>query len=96
MILEENVATTNYVILEDNSQYSYTVHPFELRNALGNIVAVLKEFVFTKSQDSAEHNCYKLYQTKEGNWYDIADLKSPVEYNLLRRLKTAMDMKKTP
>ena len=49
MILEEDIAVTNYVILEDNSRYFYTVRPFELRNALGNIVAVLKEFVFIKS-----------------------------------------------
>src|SRR5687767_5693197 len=95
MSREVNIATTNYVILEDNTQYFYTTTPFELTNGLGNVVAVLREFVFIKNGENSEQFSYKLYKTKEGNWYDIMDMKSSVEYDILRRLKTAMDIEET-
>jgi len=92
MSSEFEITTINYVILEDNARYFYAVKPFELTNVLGNVVAVLSEFVFIKEGENNEQFCYKLYKTKEGNWYDILDIKSSVDYNILRRLKTAMDM----
>src|SRR5258706_11596299 len=95
MSLELDITKTNYVILEDNTQYYYTIKPFELSNALGNVVAVLREFAFIKNEENKEEFCYRLYKTKEGNWYDIMDLKSSVQYDILRRLKIAMDMQET-
>lgn len=44
-------------------------------NALGNIVAVLQEYNFTKNGDNNGQFSCKLYRTKEGNWYDIEEAK---------------------
>lgn len=93
MSQDEKNTPTDYVILEDNSQYFYSVHPFELKNSLGTVAAILREFVFVKSGDETGCFSYRLYKTKDGNWYDITNLKSAVDYNILRLLKTAMDAK---
>ena len=92
---QENVTAADYVILEDNCQYFYTMRPFELKNVLGNIIAVLREFIFMKIEGESEHSCYKLYKTKDGNWYDIEELKYAGENNKLRSLKAAIDLKET-
>ncbi len=66
---------SNQITLEDNSQFYYTIKPYELTNALGNIIAVLQEFNFTKNDDNSGQFSCKLYRTKEGNWYDIEEAK---------------------
>jgi hypothetical protein len=91
MSRELKTAKTNEVILEDNTQYFYTIKPFELKNTLGQKVATLQEFTFTKSAENTDQVSYKLYKTKEGNWYDVPDLKSSIDYAILRLLKAAMD-----
>ena len=48
MIYALNNLFSNQIILEDNSQFYYTIKPYDLSNALGNIVAVLQEYYFTK------------------------------------------------
>ena len=83
---------SNQIILEDNSQFYYTIKPYEFTNALGNIVAVLQEYNFIKEGENNEQLSYKLYKTKEGNWYDVNDNNSPSDYNILRALKTAIDL----
>ncbi len=83
----------NQIILEDNSQFYYTVSPYELTNALGNIIAVLQEYNFTKNDDNNGQFSCKLYRTKEGNWYDFGDAKTTVEKGTLRLLKSAIDAK---
>jgi hypothetical protein len=91
MSQELSITTTNRVILEDNTQYFYTINPFELTNPLGNVVAVLREFIFIKNGENGEKFCYKLYKTKEGNWYDVPG-KNPFSANdILRNLKSAID-----
>ncbi|MDB5199179.1 MAG: hypothetical protein JWO92_1142 [Chitinophagaceae bacterium] len=95
MSREINTAKTNQVTLEDNTRFFYSINPFELKNALGSTVAILQEFSFTKNPESTDQVCYKLYKTKEGNWYDIHDLKSSIDYTILRRLKAGMDNSKT-
>ena len=62
---------SNQIILEDNSQFYYTITPYELTNALGNIIAVLQEYTFTKKDNNNGQFSCKCYRTKEGNWYDI-------------------------
>lgn len=94
MSRELNTAKTNQVILDDRTQYFYTIKPFELKNGLGATVAILQEFIFTKDAEGNDQACYKLYKTKDGNWYDIQDLKSAMDYPVLRRLKAAMDKAK--
>ena len=84
---------SNQIILEDSSQFYYTITPYELTNALGNIIAVLLEYNFTKNDDDNGQFSCKLYRTKEGNWYDIEEAKIVTEKSILRMLKSAIDAK---
>ena len=84
---------SNQITLEDNSQFYYTIKPYELTNALGNIIAVLQEYNFTKKDDNNEQFFCKLYKTKEGNWYDIAEVNFAGNIIILRALKLAIDNK---
>lgn len=81
------------IILEDNSQFYYTITPYELTNALGNIIAVLQEYNFTKKDDNTGQFSCKFYRTKEGNWYDIEEAKILTEKGILWMLKSAIDAK---
>ena len=84
---------SNQIDLEDNSQFYYTISPYELTNALGSIIAILKEYKFTKMGDNTGQFTCKLYKTKEGNWYDIEEAKMLAEKTILRMLKSAIDAK---
>ena len=84
---------SNQINVEDNSQFYYTISPYELTNALGNIIAVLQEYNFTKKDDNDGQFSCKLYKTKEGNWYDIEEAKIGAEKTVLRMLKSAIDKK---
>ena len=79
------------IILEDNSEFYYTIKPYELTNTLGNIVAVLQEYNFTKKGNNSDQFTCKLYKTKEGNWYDIEETKTVEKSAILRMLKSAID-----
>lgn len=82
---------SNQIILEENSQFYYTITPYELTNALGNIIAVLQEYNFTKKDDNNGQFSCKLYRTKEGNWYDIEEANTAGNTTILRALKLAID-----
>ena len=84
---------TNQINLEDNSQFNYTITPYELTNALGNIIAVLQQYNFTKKDDNNGQFSCKLYKTKDGNWYDIEEAKMLAHKAVLRMLKSAIDAK---
>lgn len=84
---------TEHVILQDNSEFFYTIKPVEITNILGNVIAVLDEYIFVSAKQNSEKESYKLYRTKEGNWYDIAETKSAIENTILRSLKSAMERK---
>ena len=84
---------SHQIILEDNSQFYYSIKPYELTNALGNIIAILQEYNFTKKDDNNGQSFCKLYRTKEGNWYDIEEAKIVAEKSILRMLKSAIDAK---
>ena len=81
---------SNQIILEDNSQFYYAIKPYELTNALGNIIAVLQEYNFTKEGDNISEFFCKLYRTKDGNWYDISEEKKIVSTGVLTALKVAI------
>ena len=81
----------NQIILEDNSLFYYTITPYELTNALGNIIAVLQEYNFTEKDDNRGQFSCKLYRTKEGNWYDISEEKKIVSTGVLTALKVAIN-----
>jgi hypothetical protein len=82
---------SNQITLEDNSQFYYTVSPYELTNALGSIIAVLQEYNFTKKDDNDGQFSCKLYRTKEGNWYDIEEANPVENNNIFRALKLTID-----
>ena len=84
---------SNQITLEDNSQFYYTITPYELTNALGNIIAVLQQYNFTKKDDNNGQFSCKLFRTKEGNWYDIEEAKIGAKKTFLRMLKSAIDAK---
>ena len=84
---------SNQITLEDNSQFYYTITPYELINALGNIIAILQQYNFIKKDDNGGQFSCKLYRTKEGNWYDIEEVKIGAEKTFLRMLKSAIDAK---
>ncbi|MEP6949589.1 MAG: hypothetical protein ABI863_09965 [Ginsengibacter sp.] len=79
------------IVLEDNSQYFYSTEPYELTNVLGNVVAVLQAYHFTKHEDNNSGYSCKLYKTREGNWYEINEPASSADYNILWSLKTAIE-----
>ena len=90
------IITTNQIIIQDEEEYFYSVTPFEMTNALGSVVAILQEYTFKKINGTSELHPYKLYKTKEGNWYEINPSAPSLENNILRKLKTAIDMQENP
>ena len=77
------------IILEDGDHYFYAIQPFEMKNVLGAVVAVLDEYLFTKSGTT---ETYKLYRTKEGNWYEISNSVPVENIPILRELKIGINM----
>jgi hypothetical protein len=84
---------SNQVTLEDKSQFYYTIKPYELTNALGAVIANLKEYAFTQKEPANEIFSCNLYRTKDGNWYDIEEAASAGEKKIIRMLKSAIDAK---
>ena len=75
------------IILDDGKKYHYITTAFEVQNALGKVAAILEEFLITGEDGSV----YKLYKTKEGNWYDLDEQNNAVEQIILQQLKRAID-----
>ena len=75
------------IVLDDNSRFSYTVKQVEIVNILGAGVVVLDEYFI---KNSAGEN-YKLYKTKEGNWYDVPGTNIEVDKAILLKLKLGID-----
>jgi hypothetical protein len=75
------------IFLGDNSYFTYTIKQVEITNILGAAVAVLDEYFIT---DSAGEN-YKLYLTKEGNWYDMEDANPDADNARLMEIKKAIN-----
>lgn len=75
------------IVLGDNNRFSYTIKQVEVRNILGAAVAVLDEYFIT----SPTRENYKLYKTKEGNWYDVVEANKSVDQRKLMFLKVAID-----
>ena len=75
------------IILSNNERFSYTIKQVEITNILGAEVAVLDEYFVTNSVGEN----YKLYKTKEGNWYDAAEANKGVNKIILLVLKLKID-----
>ena len=81
----------NKIILDNNRIYYYIVRPFDLIDTVGNCIAILQEYIFTKSCENTEEIFYKLYKTKDGTWYEINDMNLLGDYHDRWLLKTAID-----
>ena len=84
---------SNQVMLEEGSVFFYSISPYELKNALGQKVAILQEYNFAKKGDENGRFTCKLYKTKDGNWYDEEEVKTHTEKVMVRMLKSAVDIK---
>lgn len=73
------------LILEDGSAYFYTIQAVEITNTLGAVAAVLNEYFITSSTGET----YKLYKTKEGNWYDVPEVNAGANTSILMAFKMA-------
>lgn len=76
------------IVLPDENKFRYFTKPYEFKNVLGHTVATFKEYCVTNSDSQIS---FRLYKTKDGNWYDVTELKTPHEKNLIRTLKSAID-----
>ena len=83
----------NQITIEDNSQFYYTTKPYEVTNALGYTIAVLREYNFTKQDNNQAQFSCRLHKTKEGNWWDNEEAKISSEKGIVRMLKSAIDTK---
>ena len=77
------------ILLKDGTRYFYTTSNYNAENALGIVKATLKQFTVYKTE-SAEDVICKLYQTDEGNWYDLTTNNS-INSFLLTSIKIALD-----
>jgi hypothetical protein len=77
------------IMLEDQSSYIFSIRSVEITNFLGSVIGILQEYSFS----GVNGENYKLYKTKEGNWYETDDKSSPSNSNVLRALKLAIDRK---
>ncbi|NJO24787.1 MAG: hypothetical protein HC867_01860 [Bacteroidia bacterium] len=73
------------LILDNGTCYLYTIQPYEMKNVLGAVVALLDEYSFTQKGTS---ETFKLYRTKEGNWYNLDENKDAVQSKLFLDIKT--------
>ena len=87
MQMEIRTEETMQIILSNNERFSYTIKQVEITNILGAAVAVLDEYFVTNSVGEN----YKLYKTKEGNWYDAAEANKGVNKSILLALKLKID-----
>lgn len=90
MEMEQINTEKRQLMLEDGSQYFYTINPVEIANVLGAAVAVLNEYFITNSKGEN----YKLYKTNEGNWYDVPDSNKEVAKGVLLKMKLGIDNEK--
>ncbi len=92
MEMEIRTEENKQMILANNSRFSYTIKQVEITNILGAVVAVLDEYFVTDLNGER----YKLYKTKEGNWYEIAEANDDVDKNVLLGLKVGIDSQLNP
>jgi len=78
------------IVLDNNQKFHYTVHPFEMKNSLGKVIALLQEYVITTSDTIVDPSYYKLYKTKEGYWYEI-EAENSKPQKIIRQLKSAIN-----
>ncbi len=84
---------SNTIVVENGDKYNYSVKPFDLTNSLGNGIALLQQYSFSIAGSTNDSTEYKLYKTKEGNWYDLDPAGAYADSAVVRMLKSAIDKK---
>ncbi len=77
------------LILDNGNCYLYTIQPYQMKNVLGAEVALLNEYSFTRKSTS---ETFKLYRTKEGNWYNLDENTDTTQTQLFLEIKTAISV----
>lgn len=75
------------LVLDNGNCYLYSVQPYEMKNVLGATVAILDEYSFTKK---GTLETFKLFRTKEGNWYNVVENTGTTQTQLFLEIKTAI------
>ena len=93
MQLSTGSAQLEELVLPGGNRFLYSLHPFELKNAVGAVVAILREYRFAAIGPEATQTPMSLYKTDEGNWYDMPAAPVTRANLLLWQLKSAIDHK---
>ncbi|HXS57469.1 MAG TPA: hypothetical protein VN726_15160 [Hanamia sp.] len=76
-------------IILDNQKFRFEIYPYEFKNSLGRTVAFLQEYVISNCDGEVKQS-FRLYKTKEGNWYEI-DSENSKPDKIIRELKSAIN-----
>ena len=84
------------VILKDEKSFDLFISFEKIENPLGAVRATLKAYTLSEAAAGAEAKVYKLYKTKEGNWYDhpSTDNPNPLLMMMLKAAINKVEMKK--
>ena len=80
------------LILKDGRTFEFFTGFVNIKNPLGAVRAILKEYTLTETSLADEKPVYKLYKTKDGYWYDYPSAERPNPL-LIMVLKAALDEK---
>ncbi len=58
------------IFLQNGDRYFYKTSMYNAENSLGVVKATLKQFTVYKTDIAGDIIC-TIYQTDEGNWYDL-------------------------
>jgi len=87
MEMQKNQKELYLITVPDGESFSYKIEPYELINFLGVRISMLQEYSFVNKIGET----YKLYKTKEGNWYDILEEELTEKTTIVRLLKGAIE-----
>jgi hypothetical protein len=83
------VISSQEIILDNKQRFHFEIYPFLMKNSLGKEIALLQEYDI-RTCDEGVGQGYKLYRTKEGNWYEI-DSENSKPDKIIRELKSAIN-----
>ncbi len=74
--------------VENGGTYFYSTQPYEVKNALGSVIAVVTEYTINKKGST---ETFRLYRTKDGNWYDVEGSINAMPNETIASIKLAID-----
>lgn len=78
------------VVLNDGKKYALFTSHVAIKDALGAVRAMLKEYTLTDNTVTTQSIIYKLHKTEHGNWYNHPFEEKPAPL-LMMKLKAAID-----